>query len=268
MYNISVKDYIFIYFSIFRVIFQVLSADYLILGGKMEQIYTIPVNEAFDAVAEKPELGCPFCLLYKKLQADELDIILGASMMEPDIRKKTNAQGFCHNHYLMMQRRKRMLGIGLMLESHLAEVSEMLTPRSLLGSKAQAAVSALGALENDCYVCTRIDKNLSAMIATAVYLFESDYDFGGKLAKTPYFCLPHYRALIDYASKKMNKRAFRELYEVAHGLEERHLESLRGDVSWFCKKFDYRYDEEPWYNSKDSVYRTEKFLSGDFGWDE
>ena len=52
----------------------------------MEQIYTIPVNEAFDAVSEKPELGCPFCMLYRKLQDDELDIILGASMMEPDIR--------------------------------------------------------------------------------------------------------------------------------------------------------------------------------------
>jgi hypothetical protein len=50
----------------------------------------IPVNEAFDAVGERPECGCPFCVLYKKLQNDEIDIILGASMMEPDIRIKTN----------------------------------------------------------------------------------------------------------------------------------------------------------------------------------
>ena len=64
----------------------------------MEQIYTIPVNEAFDEIGAKAELGCPFCLLHKKLQNDELDIILGASMMEPDIRKMTNVQGFCHSH--------------------------------------------------------------------------------------------------------------------------------------------------------------------------
>ena len=63
-----------------------------------EQIYTIPVNEAFDLVSEQPDLGCPFCRLYKKLQSDEIDIILGASMMEPDIRIKTNEQGFCLSH--------------------------------------------------------------------------------------------------------------------------------------------------------------------------
>ena len=65
----------------------------------VEQIYTIPVNEAFDAAAEKPELGCPFCALYRKLQNDELDIILGASMMEPDVRIQTNEKGFCKEHF-------------------------------------------------------------------------------------------------------------------------------------------------------------------------
>ncbi len=234
----------------------------------MEQIYTIPVNEAFDAVNENPALGCPFCILYKKLQNDELDIILGASMMEPDIRIKTNEQGFCHNHYSMMQRRKRMLGIGLMLESHLAEVEKKIDGPTLLGSKAQASISALGALESDCYVCSRIEKNISAMNATAVYLWESDPEFQKKFAKSPYFCLPHYRRMIDYASKKLNKRVFKGLYDVAHEIEKKQVTSLQNDVSWFCKKFDYRYDEEPWYNSKDSVQRTEKFLSGDFGWDD
>ena len=234
----------------------------------LEQIYTIPVNEAFDAVNENPALGCPFCILYKKLQNDELDIILGASMMEPDIRIKTNEQGFCHNHYSMMQRRKRMLGIGLMLESHLAEVEKKIDGPTLLGSKAQASISALGALESDCYVCSRIEKNISAMNATAVYLWESDPEFQKKFAKSPYFCLPHYRRMIDYASKKLNKRVFKGLYDVAHEIEKKQITSLQNDVSWFCKKFDYRYDEEPWYNSKDSVQRTEKFLSGDFGWDD
>ena len=39
----------------------------------MEQIYTIPVNEAFEKVGEHPECGCPFCKLYKKLEEDELE---------------------------------------------------------------------------------------------------------------------------------------------------------------------------------------------------
>jgi hypothetical protein len=234
----------------------------------MEQIYTIPVNEAFDAVIEKPECGCPFCVLYRKLQNDEIDIILGASMMEPDIRMKTNEEGFCLSHYNIMLKRKRMLGMGLILQSHLDEVEKRIDGKTLLGRKASAAVASLSELEGSCYVCGRIGKNLSAMIATAVYLFESDPEFPKKMAKSPYFCLPHYRKMIDYASKKMNKRAFADFYELVHKIEMEYVKSLENDVGWFCKKFDYRYDEEPWYNSKDSVARSIKFLSSDLGLDD
>ena len=149
----------------------------------MEQIYTIPVNEAFDEVGEKKECGCPFCVLYRRLQNDEIDIILGASMMEPDIRIKTNEQGFCLQHYNMMLRRKRMLGMGLILESHLAEVEKKIDGPKLLGNKVQSSIDAIERLNCDCYICNRIRKNLSAMIATAVYLFESDLDFPAKFKK-------------------------------------------------------------------------------------
>jgi hypothetical protein len=228
----------------------------------VEQIYTIPVNEAFDEVIEHSENGCPFCRLYKKLEDDEIDIILGASMMEPDIRIKTNELGFCSGHYRMMLAKQRMLGIGLILESHLDEVKKSLSPKTLV-NKSAAALSSLKRLEESCYVCSRIDKNLSAMIATAVYLFESDIDFKKKFEKAPYFCLPHYRRMLEYASKKISKRNYAELYEVSHKINEEYIKTLRGDVSWFCKKFDYRYDDEPWYNSKDSIQRSIKFLSGE-----
>ena len=72
----------------------------------MEQIYTIPVNEAFEASAADPSCGCAFCAMYNKLEENELELILGASMMEPDIRIKTNKQGFCRTHYDMMFVRK------------------------------------------------------------------------------------------------------------------------------------------------------------------
>jgi hypothetical protein len=229
----------------------------------LEQIYTIPVNEAFDLVGEKPECGCPICVLYRKLQRDEIDIILGASMMEPDIRIKTNEQGFCLNHYNIMLGRKRMLGMGLMMESHLAEVKKLLDGKAIFGNRRRAAIDSLGQLECDCYVCGRIEKNLSAMVATLVYLWESDGEFRNKFSSAPYFCLPHYRRMLDYAEKKLHKRVFPDFYDAAYKIEKAYLDSLSSDVSWFCKKFDYRFDEEPWYNSKDSVQRTIKFLSGD-----
>ena len=62
-----------------------------------EKIYTIPVNEAFSK-----KDGCPFCRLKKQLEDAERELIMGASMMEPDIRIKTNERGFCKKHYLKM----------------------------------------------------------------------------------------------------------------------------------------------------------------------
>ena len=234
----------------------------------MEQIYTIPVNEAFDQVRENKACGCPLCVLYKKLEENELDIILGASMMEPDIRMRTNEEGFCLTHYDMMLTRKRMLGMGLILESHLDEVKKRLNPAALFVKRKGKSMEALSELEESCYVCGRIKKNLDAMTATVVYLYETDEQFREKLCDMPYFCLPHYRAMMEYAMKKMSKSAFGGFYKTVLEIENDYIDSLRGDVSWFCKKFDYRYDSEPWYNSKDSVQRTVKFLSGDFSEDQ
>ena len=235
----------------------------------MEQIYMSPVSEAFEATAGKPECGCPICRLYKKLQEDELDIILGASMMEPDIRIKTNEQGFCLTHYNMMLGRRRMLGMGLMMESHLAEVEKYLKGPAILGDKRASAINALTRLEGDCYVCGRINKNLAAMISTTVYLWEQDYNgFRKRFSEQSWFCMPHYRAMLEYASKKLSKKVYHAFYDSAYEIQSRYLKELSGDVSWFCKKFDYRYDEEPWYNSKDSVKRAIRFLGGSFGEEE
>ena len=71
--------------------------------------------------------------------------------------------------------------------------------------------------------------------------------------------------MLEYASKKMPKKLYADFYDEAHAIEKKYITELKGDVSWFCKKFDYRYDEEPWYNSKDSVKRAVKFLGGCFG---
>ena len=41
-----------------------------------------------------------------------------------------------------------------------------------------------------------------------------------------------------------------------------YLETLNNDVSWFVKKFDYRYEAEPWGNAKDAPERAIAFLNG------
>lgn len=232
----------------------------------MEQIYTIPVNEAFEASAADSSCGCPMCAIYRKLEENELDLILGASMMEPDVRIKTNKQGFCHTHYDMMFVRKNRLGMALTLESHLAELKKDLGKGllgALTGRPDQKPAKRIAALEDSCYVCKRIDFHFQHMAETAVLLFDTDETFVEKLKAQPYLCLPHYRLLLEKAAERLSKKKLPQFCQLTERVVKGYLETLSEDISWFCKKFDYRYDKEPWKNSKDSVERAIKFLRSD-----
>ena len=229
----------------------------------MEQIYTIPVNEAFEKSAEDKSCGCAFCTLYNNLENDELELILGASMMEPDVRIKTNEKGFCRIHYDMMFTRKNRLGMALTLESHLDELKSELKDGGLSAGSGKKPVARIGELEKTCYVCERISFNFAHMVETAVLLWESDENFPAKLKAQPYFCLPHYRMMLEYAQKRLGKKVLKDFVKDCEEIQNRYIEELKEDISWFCKKFDYRYEEEPWYNSKDSVERSMKFLRSD-----
>lgn len=232
----------------------------------MEQIYAIPVNEAFRESAAEHGCGCPFCTLYRRLEENELDLILGASMMEPDTRIKTNKEGFCKIHYDMMFTRKNRLGMALMLESHLDELREDTTQKGLsklVGTPGKKMTERVEELEATCYVCGRIEYHFEHMIETAVLLWEQEEHFAPLLSEQPYFCLPHYRRMLKYASQRLSKKQFAEFEASASKVEFEYFDKLRNDISWFCKKFDYRYDEEPWYDSKDAVERAIRFLGSD-----
>ena len=118
-------------------------------------------------------------------------------------------------------------------------------------------------LEESCYVCNRIFFHFSHMAENIIYLWDKDPDFPAKLNAQPYFCLPHYRLLLEYGQLRLPKKKVPEFAAACAKVVETYLDTLRGDIDWFCKKFDYRYEEEPWYNSKDAVERTIRFLRSD-----
>ncbi|MBE6572922.1 MAG: hypothetical protein E7652_00845 [Ruminococcaceae bacterium] len=231
----------------------------------LEKIYTIPINEAFDAAAEDHSLGCPFCALEQRFEKDQLEIILGASMMEPDIRIKTNEQGFCHKHYEKMFHMKNRLGMALMLESHLNELREEIGSAGiseLFSGKGTKAVGRIEKLEHSCYICERVEYNMQRMFENAAGLWAEDKTFDKKISAQPYFCLEHYRRFIEAGQKNIHKKRFGDFYNTVSKTELAYFDKLREDISWFCKKFDYRYENEPWKDSKDAVERAIAFLTG------
>lgn len=236
----------------------------------MEQIYTIPVNEAFERCAKMSirddvsACRCPFCELHDKYENDEIDLILGASMMEPEIRKKTNEKGFCADHFAMMLAYGKRLPLALILESHLDTVRAKVKSGSFLAqSKAGKSVKSLDRLGESCYVCERMGYNFDRSVEAAVILWESDVSFREKCLSQPYFCLPHFAKFVALAKDKLSKKDFTSFYNDVSQVESAYFDKISGDVSHFVKKFDYRYTEEPWGDAKDSPERAIAFLSSD-----
>ena len=225
-----------------------------------EHIYTIPVTEAF---ANSPH-RCPFCALHEKLERDELEIILGASMMEPEIRQETNDKGFCSRHYAKMFGMKNRLGLALMLESHLESLKKEIKTGNIFSRDIAAkSVERIEKLDHSCYVCERVDEKIAKMFTTAAYLYDEEKEFRASFENVRYFCLPHYREYMLAAKRVLSKDGYAELVRAANGKVTEYLDSLKDDVSLFCKKFDYRFDSLPWGESKDSVERSIKYLSGE-----
>lgn len=231
----------------------------------MEQIYTIPINEKFEASRDDHSCGCPLCALHRMLEESEVDLIMGASMMEPDIRIKTNEKGFCHTHLSMMLAKQNRLSFTLTMESHLDELREDISGNFITNMIDPIAkpINRLKKLDSECYVCEKLDHNFARLISNVIYMWEADEEFREKFKAQPYFCLPHYRMLLEEADKRFGKKKQAEFLRDAQSVVLPYFDSLRDDVKFFCKKFDYRFKDEPWGNSKDAPERAVKFLVGD-----
>ena len=77
-----------------------------------EQIYTIPVNDAFDSGCE-----CPMCQMQKDLERNAIEYTMGPSYMEDDNRAMTDKLGFCSHHLRMLYQEKNRLGLALMMNT-------------------------------------------------------------------------------------------------------------------------------------------------------
>ena len=106
-------------------------------------------------------------------------------------------------------------------------------------------------------------RDLVAKQKAAGYKLLTDGEFRRKFAMSPYFCLPHYTAFVTAARERMSKKEFSSFFADISHIESRYFDKLSSDVSLFVKKFDYRYENEPWGDSRDSTERAIKFLTAD-----
>lgn len=231
-----------------------------------EKIYTIPLTDALNEGGE-----CPFCTLEKKLEAEQVTYALGASMMEPDSRIISNEKGYCRRHFEMMSHESKALSLALVLDTHLNELIQKLEkaaaqPPQKGGLFKKAAEenpleAALSANEQSCLICDKLQHTLEKFAEVFWYLYQNESDFKKKVEKGQGFCLPHFALLLRCADRELSGKACEEAKQAVTKLELTHLKRINEEVNWFTKKFDYRYQDEPWKNSKDAPQRAMEKLA-------
>ncbi|MBH1941576.1 hypothetical protein I5677_11790 [Mobilitalea sibirica] len=228
-----------------------------------EKLHTIPVNEAFDTDCE-----CPVCVMRKSLETKAIDFTMGPSYMEDDVRGVTSQMGFCKTHVELLYKHQNRLGLALILKSHMDKVikdvekktgnqSKISVP-SLFKKKGEASevVSYLEHIENSCYICSKIDGTFERYIATIFHLYHNEDVFRQKFNASKGFCTEHYNTLSMAAPQYLSGEELNRFITELNTLFLENLKRVRDDLDWFIDKFDYRYANEPWKNSKDALPRT------------
>ena len=238
-------------------------------------IDTIPIWDAAKLDGE-----CLLCALERRTELGEAERYLGASVMEPDVRIRVNEKGFCRKHHAMLFTMSNRLGHALMLESHMIEnrqrlekswntvkdAGEKLQNSSLgdkLNGKSKAAKDTIlqearkiQQMAGTCVMCDTIQDNMLRYLHTFFHLYQNDSEFRKRFLEGKGLCIPHLGQLMEVATEELNAKALGEFAQAMAEMEKKNLDRIQEDISWFIKKFDYRFEKEDWKNSKDAVERT------------
>ncbi len=218
-----------------------------------ESIYTIPLTEVFN-----PKDGCPLCRLEDMLVERTVEYIIGAAMMEPDVRAETNRLGFCRNHLEMMLPRKRKLAMALMLDTRIQELlDEFVRPENFdkKGSKYKPSPA------QSCYVCAQVDEVMKKMLDNVITRFDSDPEFAKLYREQPAYCMKHFEAIGNRAYPVLGKKKAAELIQLTAEITRKNMKDLQNDLKDMQLAFDYRNAGKPISEQvKNAVERTVEFL--------
>ncbi len=238
-----------------------------------ETIYTIPINEAFDTDCE-----CPICHFLKKEEYNRVEYSLGASMMEPDSRILSNERGYCSRHTQMMYNYGNKLSHALVLETRLQYIENTVKnlrmsiskkkDKSFFGRRKTPKLHTndnfklISETSHSCAICERLDKVIAGFVSNLFHMYKNDADFRDKFFSSKGFCLKHFELLLTKSSDYLSNDSYIEFVDKICLLQEKQVARVKDDVNWFTKKFDYRYKDEDWKNSKDAVQRGCLKISG------
>ena len=225
-----------------------------------EHIHTIPVLDAL-----RDPKGCAFCVMHNRIEERAIQFIMGPAYMEDDVRTDTNREGFCGTHLTALYAEQNRLGLALMLSTHMQQLNKDLAaivkskqPSSLFvkdGPLAQL-YSRLNKTGEACYVCNRVRHTFALYIKTFLHMWGKGGEDAKIIRSQKGYCLPHFTQLVGVAANELGRSKRDKFLEEVVQPQLAHIKEMEEDLDWFTLKFDHRFANEPWKNSKDALPRA------------
>ena len=236
-----------------------------------EHIYTIPVMDAFRVAAG--ENACPICAMRRKLETDSLDYTLGPSYMEDDTREQTDKMGFCAEHWEKLYACQNRLGLSLIMHTHIQHIIQVMdncsgtkNPAKRAGifsrptNAADPLYDGLHSAAEGCFICARINQTLDRYINTMFFMWPKSPELHTLMSDCGGFCLTHFVTIFQIGAGKLKAPDWLSFLDAVVPIQRKTLEAIESDLEWFIKKFDYRYADKQWGNSKDALPRALKTI--------
>ena len=190
---------------------------------------------------------CPFCQLREMIEQQTVERYLGGSVMEPDIRIRTNATGFCRMHHRQLMAQKDYHGYALMMQTRLKTVAGQLAPAvkglantSLFGKKnADALQKQLIELDSRCLICENMADTVGRYMDIFMKLYREDEHFRSDFAAGPGVCLYDLPLLLQKAQTAMLPAQRKQLLETVSRQVTSTLGTAQEDLDALCSSFHY-----------------------------
>lgn len=230
-----------------------------------EHLETAPL---WDAVRQKEY--CPFCYLRNMIETQSVQRFLGGSVMEPDIRLKTNAAGFCSRHHRMLMAQKDYHGYALMMQTRFREAAAQAAPAlkgirggGLFGNRGtDKAAAQLRRITSRCLVCESMSSHVDAYRDTFFRMYAKEAAFRAAFADGCGVCLDDLPDVLTDCGRKLTGERQRDFLEVLSRTVGQALETAQTDLDALCSSFHVGSEHKNNPRCKSALERAVNLLRG------
>lgn len=221
-----------------------------------EKIHDTAIIEAYENHNDE----CPMCTIEKSIEKKYMELFFDEMVMDVDFNLKfMTSFSVCGGHLKKLYAYPDKLGLAIIVQKLLLYKEEELE----LDSQKQGFMGKLYSKSSTkreskpCYLCTRVKENMKDYLNNLEDLWKRSEEFKKVYSHSKGMCIEHHHELISLVKDKRFK-------EITLKLQNENMKRLQEEIEWFIQKFDYRFHEEPWKTSKDSLPRGITKLIGKF----